>query len=92
LTTSERNSNNVKVIFNVCLTIKMSTLIKPNLKFTKADIGAGIARDWMARARFPAGARDLHLLHTIQTSSMAHPASYPSDTEGSFSGSKAAGV
>jgi hypothetical protein len=31
---------------------------------------------WMAGIRLPAGARDFSLLHSIQTSSAAQPASY----------------
>jgi hypothetical protein len=34
--------------------------------------------------RFPAGARDSSLLHSVQTGSDAHPDSYTMGTEGSF--------
>jgi hypothetical protein len=34
-----------------------------------------------AGVRFPAGARDFSLLHSIQTSCRVHPASYPMGTE-----------
>jgi hypothetical protein len=44
--------------------------------------------DWMARVRFPAGVRDFSLLHSIQTSSEAHPSYYPVGTRGSFPGVK----
>jgi hypothetical protein len=36
----------------------------------------------------PGGARDFSLLHSIQTGSRAHPASYPMDTRDSFHGVK----
>jgi hypothetical protein len=42
-----------------------------------------------SRVRFLAGARDLYLLHSVQTGSGAHPASYPMGTGGSFLGGKA---
>jgi hypothetical protein len=54
--------------------------------------GAGIATGWTAGVRFPAGARDFSLLHSIHTASGAHPASYPMGTGGSFAGCKAAGA
>lgn len=41
---------------------------------------------------FPQGATDLSLLHNVQTSLEAHPASYPVDNGGSFSWVKAAGA
>jgi hypothetical protein len=49
---------------------------------------------WMARVRFPAGARDFSLLHSIQNSSgsRANPASYLMGTRDSFTGDKVAGV
>jgi hypothetical protein len=34
----------------------------------------------------------LYLYHRVQTVSEAHPASYPMGTEGSYTGSKAAGA
>jgi hypothetical protein len=56
--------------------------------------GAGIAQSWQWRAtgwvavvRFPAGAKVLSLLHSVQTGCGAHPASYPMGA-----GGKAAGV
>jgi hypothetical protein len=42
--------------------------------------------------RFPAGTRDLSLLHSVQTDSGARPVTYQVDTEGSFHGGKAAGA
>jgi hypothetical protein len=52
----------------------------------------GIATGWTAGVRFPAGARDISLLHSFQTGSGAHPASYPMGTGSCFSGGKAAGA
>jgi hypothetical protein len=53
--------------------------------------GAGIAQSvqrlstsWAARARFPVGARDFSLVHSVQTGSRAHPTSYLMGTSGSF--------
>jgi hypothetical protein len=46
---------------------------------------------WTAEVRFPVGARYFSLLHSVQTGSGAHPASYPMGTGFSFSGGKAAG-
>jgi hypothetical protein len=40
--------------------------------------------------RFPAGARDFSLFHSIQTGFGAHPASYPIGTGGSFPKGKTA--
>jgi hypothetical protein len=42
--------------------------------------------------RFPASARDFSLLHSVQTGSGAHPASYTMGTRGCFPGGKAAGL
>jgi hypothetical protein len=46
--------------------------------------------DRMVGVRFPTGAGNFSLRHRVQTGSGAHTVSYPTDTEGSFSGSKAA--
>jgi hypothetical protein len=45
-----------------------------------------------SRVRFPAGAGNSFLNHSVQNGSRAHPASYPMDTKGSFPGGKAAGA
>jgi hypothetical protein len=50
--------------------------------------GAGIATDWTAGVRFPGRAPYLFLLHSVQTGSGAHLASYPMSTEDSFPGGK----
>jgi hypothetical protein len=46
---------------------------------------------WTAGVRFSAGAKELSLLHSIQTGSGAHPASYPMGTGGFFPGLKQPG-
>jgi hypothetical protein len=45
---------------------------------------------WTAWVRFPE-VQDFSLLHSVQTGSGAHPASYQMGTGGSFPGGKAAG-
>jgi hypothetical protein len=45
-----------------------------------------------AGVRFPAGARDFSLLHSVQNGSGAHPASYPVVPEALSRGGKAAGA
>jgi hypothetical protein len=52
----------------------------------------GIVTDWMAGVRFQAGAKCFSLLHSAQTNSVAHPASYPMGAVGSFTGGKTAGT
>jgi hypothetical protein len=44
-----------------------------------------------SRIRFPAGAGNFSLHHSVQNGSGAHAASYPVGTRGSFPGGKAAG-
>jgi hypothetical protein len=44
--------------------------------------------DWTAGVRFLEGARDSSLFHSVQTSSGAHPASYPIGTGGCPPGGK----
>jgi hypothetical protein len=44
------------------------------------------------RGSIPSKGKDSSLFHSAQTSSGAHPASYPMVTEGSISGGKAAGT
>jgi hypothetical protein len=45
-----------------------------------------------SRFRFPAGAGNFSLHHSVQTGSGAQPASYPMGTKGSFPGNKVAGA
>jgi hypothetical protein len=52
----------------------------------------GIATGWTAGVRFRAGARDFSLLHSVQTCSGVHLASYTMGSGGFFPGAKAAGV
>jgi hypothetical protein len=54
-------------------------------------LGYGL-HDRGPRIRFPAGAGNFPLHHRVQNGSGAHPASYPTGTRGSFSGSKVAGA
>jgi hypothetical protein len=61
-------------------------------------MGVGIAQSverratsWMAQVRFPAG-QGVSLLHSVQTSSGAHPACYPMGIGGDFPGGRAAGA
>jgi hypothetical protein len=46
---------------------------------------------WAAGVRFFAGARDFSLLHSVQTGSGVHPASYPNGTVGFSPGVKRQG-
>jgi hypothetical protein len=55
------------------------------------DSSVGRATGWMAWVRFTA-VQDFPLLHSVQTGSGAHLASYPMGTRGSFPGGKAAGA
>jgi hypothetical protein len=48
------------------------------------DRSVGIASGWMAGVRFPVGARYLLLLHSVQTGSGAHLASYLMGNGGDF--------
>jgi hypothetical protein len=54
-------------------------------------LGYGL-HDRGSRVRFPVGAGNFSLHHSVQNSSGAQPASYPMGTRGSFSGDKAAGT
>jgi hypothetical protein len=51
-----------------------------------------LATNWTIDDRFPAGAGNFSLLHRVQTTSGAYPASYPMGTGGSFFGGKSVGV
>jgi hypothetical protein len=58
-----------------------------------SSVGIGIGYELENRGtgiRFPAGARDFSVLHSVQTGSGAHPSSYPISTGGPFFRGKAA--
>jgi hypothetical protein len=59
----------------------------PHIKYTFLHFSSS----W-AVVRVPAEAGNFSLHHHVQTSSGAHPASYPIGTRGSFPGSRAAGA
>jgi hypothetical protein len=63
---------------------------RPCLDRSRASV-VGIAMGWVAGIRFPARARDFFLLHSFQTGSGAHPASYPMGTGSPFLGLKRPG-
>jgi hypothetical protein len=48
--------------------------------------------DQDSRVRFPAGVGNFSFHHRVQTGSVAHRASYPMGTGGSFPGGKVAGA
>jgi hypothetical protein len=55
----------------------------------RAGIAQSVTRratGWIAGVRFPIGESSFFLLHSVQTGSEAHPASYPMGSEGSFPG------
>jgi hypothetical protein len=45
------------------------------------SVGMAMRYGLVGRCRFPAGVRDCSLLHSVQTSSVAHPVSYSIGTE-----------
>jgi hypothetical protein len=57
-----------------------------------SSVGIATGYGWTAGVRFLAERRDLSLLHSVQTGSGAHLASYPMDTWDSFPGGRAAGA
>jgi hypothetical protein len=65
--------------------------------YKSRDSSVGVALgygldDRGSRVRFPVGAGNFSLHHSVQNGSGAHPASYPMCTRGSFVGGKAAGT
>jgi hypothetical protein len=58
-------------------------------KLYTRDNSVGIATGWTSRVRVPS-VQNLSLLHSVQTGSGAHPASYQMGTGDSFPGGKAA--
>jgi hypothetical protein len=67
------------------------------LQMKSCDSSVGIALgygldDRGSRVQFPPGAGNFSLHHHVQNGSVAHSASYPMGTRGSFPGGKAAGA
>jgi hypothetical protein len=62
------------------------------LYYRSWDSSVGIGTGCTAGIRFPAGASDNSLLHSVQTGSGAHPATYLMDTRGCLPRNKAAVV
>jgi hypothetical protein len=58
----------------------------PSRQIMIRDSSVGITTGWTAEVQFQAGAIDFSLLHSIQTGSVDHPASYPLGTWGFFPG------
>jgi hypothetical protein len=78
-------------MFVVCLFVCFTPFVKSR------DSSVGIALgyeldDRGCRVRFPAGAGNFSLHHSVQNGSGAYPASYPMGIRGSFPGGKAAGA
>jgi hypothetical protein len=67
-------------------------ILKRVLRTRNRDISVGIVEAWTAGVRFQAGIRDFSLVHSVQTSSGAHPASYPMSDWVSFLRGKVAGA
>jgi hypothetical protein len=58
---------------------------------SSVGIALGCGQDDLgSRVRFPAGAENFSLHNRVRNGSVAHPASYPMGTRGSFTGGKAA--
>jgi hypothetical protein len=67
------------------------------MKYKSRDSSVGIALgygldDRGSRVRFPAGAGNFSLHHSVQNGSGTHPASYPMGTRGPFLGGIATGA
>jgi hypothetical protein len=58
---------------------------------TLRGLPSDLATCCTARVQFPTVARDIFLLHSVQTGSEAHPAFYTMSTGALFPGGKAAG-
>jgi hypothetical protein len=67
--------------------MQMRLLIQNSFRFVGTARGYGMDEP----GSIPSSAR-FSLLHSVQTDSGAHPASYPTGTGDSFPGGKAAGV
>jgi hypothetical protein len=84
---SELNPLQINIIF------KFTYISVPKSRDSSVGIALGSGLDDRgSRVRFPAGAGNFSLNHRVQNSSVAHPASYPMGTRGSFPGGKAAGA
>jgi hypothetical protein len=57
------------------------------IKSRDSSVGV-VLDDQSSRVRFPVGAGNFSLHHSVQNGSGAHPASYPTGTRGSFPGGK----
>jgi hypothetical protein len=80
-------------VIHIQLEIKLTVVgVKVEIRDSSVGIALGYGLDDRgSRVRFPVGARNFSLYHRVQNGSVAHPASYPVGTRGSFPGSKAAG-
>jgi hypothetical protein len=74
--------------------IESDTNLTPVIKQMQGsrDSSVGIATGYGLDGQGLIPGRDVSLLHSVQTGSGAHPASYPMGTGGSFPGDKAAGA
>jgi hypothetical protein len=77
-------------LFKIHLNTRLSLKTKEEFQ-CRRDSSIGIATDYglvdrMNRVRFPMGSGNFSLRRRVQTTSEAHPASYPMGTEGSFHG------
>jgi hypothetical protein len=77
-------SNSIFCIFFINQLKSRDSSVGIALGYGLDDRGSGV--------RFPAGDGNFSLHHRVQNGSGTHPASYPMDTRGSFSGDKAAGA
>jgi hypothetical protein len=55
-----------------------------HLHLTNTALILVLAVCWTTKVRYPIGVRDFSILHSVQTGSEAHPASYPMGTWSSF--------
>jgi hypothetical protein len=78
------------IVFTCSETVPLITYIKKSSWDSSISVvmGCGLGD----RGLIPGRAGDFPLLHSIQTGSGAHPASYPVGTGGSFPGGEVAGA
>jgi hypothetical protein len=74
-----------QLIWSVQWRSSCDTLYRKSWRYKSRDSSVGIALgygldDLGSRVRFPAGAGNFSLHHSVQNGSEAHPASYPMDT------------